>query len=38
MHGNRIFLSLSQIIFMEEVVWNFEESFSVSWLGRIKLD
>lgn len=30
MHGNWIFLSLSQIIFMEEVVWNFEESFSVS--------
>lgn len=30
MHGNQIFLSLSQIIFMEEVVWNFEESFSVS--------
>lgn len=30
MYGNRIFLSLSQIIFMEEVVWNFEESFSDS--------
>lgn len=30
MHGNRFFLSLSQIIFMEEVVWNFEESFSDS--------
>lgn len=30
MHGNQIFLSLSQIIFMEEVVWNFEESFSDS--------